>query len=46
VKVVQRLPVRVAFDKAPPDVCGAAGLSANVTIDVRSGADRPASAQP
>ena len=46
VKVVQRLPVRVAFDKSPPDVCGAAGLSANVTIDVRSGADRRASAQP
>jgi membrane fusion protein (multidrug efflux system) len=40
VKVVQRLPVRVAFDKPPPDVCGAAGLSANVTIDVRSGANR------
>jgi membrane fusion protein (multidrug efflux system) len=40
VKVVQRLPVRVAFDKPPPDVCGAAGLSANVTVDVRSGANR------
>jgi membrane fusion protein (multidrug efflux system) len=46
VKVVQRLPVRVAFDKPPPDVCGAAGLSANVTIDVRSGANRRDSAQP
>ena len=35
VKVVQRLPVRLGFDKPPPDVCGAAGLSANVTVDVR-----------
>ena len=42
VKVVQRLPVRLAFDKAPPDVCGAAGLSANVTVDVRSGSARRA----
>jgi membrane fusion protein (multidrug efflux system) len=40
VKVVQRLPVRVAFDKPPPDVCGAAGLSANVTVTVQSGASR------
>lgn len=40
VKVVQRLPVRLAFDKPPPDVCGAAGLSANVTVDVRSGSAR------
>ena len=46
VKVVQRLPVRIAFDKPPPDVCGAAGLSANVTVDVRSGTDRRAAAQP
>jgi membrane fusion protein (multidrug efflux system) len=46
VKVVQRLPVRVAFDKPPPDVCGAAGLSANVTVDVRSGNSRRAPAQP
>ena len=45
VKVVQRLPVRVAFNKAPPDVCGAAGLSANVTVDVRSGTNRRAPAQ-
>ena len=45
VKVVQRLPVRLAFNKPPPDVCGAAGLSANVTVDVRSGADRRAPAQ-
>jgi membrane fusion protein (multidrug efflux system) len=46
VKVVQRLPVRVAFDQAPPAKCGAAGLSATVTIDVRSGAKRRDSAQP
>jgi membrane fusion protein (multidrug efflux system) len=42
VKVVQRLPVRLGFDKPPPDVCGAAGLSANVTVDVRSGSARRA----
>lgn len=42
VKVVQRLPVRVAFNERPPDVCGAAGLSANVTVDVRSGTARRA----
>ena len=46
VKVVQRLPVRIAFDKPPPGVCGGAGLSANVTVDVRSDADRRGSAQP
>jgi membrane fusion protein (multidrug efflux system) len=37
VKVVQRLPVTIAFNHPPPAVCGAAGLSANVTVDVRSG---------
>ncbi len=37
VKVAQRLPVRIAFDKAPPDAAGRAGLSATVTVDVRSG---------
>jgi len=46
VKVVQRLPVRLGFDKPPPDVCGAAGLSANVTVDVRPVPARRASAQP
>jgi membrane fusion protein (multidrug efflux system) len=46
VKVVQRLPVRIAFDKPPPDVCGGAGLSTTVTVDVRSGSDRRATAQP
>jgi membrane fusion protein (multidrug efflux system) len=45
VKVVQRLPVRIAFNKPPPDVCGAAGLSANVSVDVRSGSARRAPAQ-
>ena len=35
VKVVQRLPVRIAFDKAPPEVAGRAGLSAKVTVDIR-----------
>ncbi|HWD66990.1 MAG TPA: HlyD family secretion protein [Caulobacteraceae bacterium] len=36
VKVAQRLPVRISFDKAPPEVAGRAGLSAKVTVDVRS----------
>ena len=35
VKVVQRLPVRIAFDETPPDMAGRAGLSAVVTVDVR-----------
>ena len=35
VKVVQRLPVRIAFDKAPPEMAGRAGLSAKVTVDIR-----------
>ena len=35
IKVVQRLPVRVAFDKAPPDVAARAGLSTKVTVDVQ-----------
>ena len=46
VKVVQRLPVRVAFKTPPSEVCGAAGLSATVTVDVRSGTVRRAPAQP
>ena len=37
VKVAQRLPVRIAFDKVPPEAAGRAGLSAKVTVDVRSG---------
>ena len=40
VKVVQRLPVRISFDKPPPDMAARAGLSAKVTVDVRA----PASA--
>jgi membrane fusion protein, multidrug efflux system len=40
VKVVQRLPVRIAFDKAPPEVVSRAGLSAKVTVDV-TGAGHP-----
>ena len=36
VKVVQRLPVRIAFDKTPPDMAGRSGLSAKVTVDVRA----------
>ena len=40
VKVVQRLPVRIAFSKAPPEVVSRAGLSAKVTVDVR-GDGRP-----
>jgi membrane fusion protein (multidrug efflux system) len=37
VKVVQRLPVEIAFERPPPANCAAAGLSADVTVDVRSG---------
>ena len=44
VKVVQRLPVRIAFAKAPPEVVSRAGLSAKVTVDVR-GPGRAASAR-
>jgi len=36
VKVVQRLPVRIAFDRPPPDMAGRAGLSAKVTVDVQA----------
>jgi membrane fusion protein (multidrug efflux system) len=35
VKVVQRVPVRVAWVNAPGDVALRAGLSADVTVDVR-----------
>ena len=40
VKVVQRLPVRIAFDQPPPEMAGSAGLSAQVSVDVRPGAER------
>jgi membrane fusion protein (multidrug efflux system) len=36
VKVVQRLPVRIDFDRTPPAMAGRAGLSANVKVDVRA----------
>ena len=36
VKVTQRLPVRIEFDKAPPAMAARAGLSAKVTVDVRA----------
>ncbi|MDB5436019.1 MAG: HlyD family secretion protein [Phenylobacterium sp.] len=36
VKVVQRLPVRISFDKPPPSMAARAGLSAKVTVDVRA----------
>ena len=42
VKVVQRLPVRIAFDKPPPEMVSRAGLSATVTVDVRGGKAPPA----
>ncbi len=41
VKVVQRLPVRIAFDKAPPGIAARAGLSAVVTVDVIAPGQRP-----
>ncbi len=34
VKVVQRLPVRIAFDGMPPEMAGRIGLSAHVKVDV------------
>ena len=46
VKVAQRLPVRIAFDKIPPEVAGRDGLSAKVTVDVRSGRDHEARTRP
>ncbi len=36
VKVVQRLPVRIAFDSTPPEMAGRAGLSAHVKVDTDS----------
>jgi multidrug resistance efflux pump len=38
--VVQRLPVRIEFDRPPPDMASHAGLSAKVTVDVTSGTGR------
>lgn len=42
VKVSQRLPVRIEFEKIPPGL--AAGLSAKVKVDVRDGGAAPAAA--
>ncbi len=39
VKVVQRLPVRIALDETAPNL--SAGLSAKVKVDVRSGRTKP-----
>ena len=39
VKVVQRLPVRIEFDSAPP-ANASAGLSATVKVDTKPGGDR------
>ena len=36
VKVVQRLPVRIDFDRPPPGMASRAGLSARVKVDVRA----------
>lgn len=36
VKVTQRLPVRIRFESPPPELAGRAGLSANVTVDLRA----------
>ncbi len=41
VKVVQRLPVRIAFDKPPPGIAARAGLSATVTVDVTAAGQKP-----
>jgi membrane fusion protein (multidrug efflux system) len=40
VKVTQRLPVRIEFDRPPPPRAARAGLSAKVKVDVRSGRTR------
>jgi membrane fusion protein (multidrug efflux system) len=45
VKVVQRLPVRINFDRPPPDMASHAGLSAKTKVDTRSGPQQPASAR-
>jgi len=46
VKVVQRLPVRLTFDRPPPDMAAHAGLSAKVKVDVRSGSGQTSSGRP
>jgi len=44
VKVVQRLPVRIDFDRPPPEMVDRAGLSAKVTVDIRGSGARPSRA--
>jgi membrane fusion protein (multidrug efflux system) len=39
VKVVQRLPVQIAFDQPPPDMASRVGLSASVKVDIRKQPD-------
>jgi membrane fusion protein (multidrug efflux system) len=39
VKVTQRLPVRIEFNRPPPERCSRAGLSASVTVDVQAERD-------
>jgi membrane fusion protein (multidrug efflux system) len=36
VKVTQRLPVRIAFDRPPPEMAARGGLSAHVKVDVEA----------
>jgi membrane fusion protein (multidrug efflux system) len=36
VKVTQRLPVRIEFDRPPPEMAARAGLSAKVKVDVKA----------
>jgi multidrug resistance efflux pump len=43
VKVVQRLPVRLALDEAAPNLSG--GLSAKVKVDVRAALNTAAAAR-
>jgi membrane fusion protein (multidrug efflux system) len=40
VKVVQRLPVRIEFDAAPPEAASHAGLSASVKVDTSAAGTR------
>ncbi len=41
VKVTQRLPVRIDFDRVPPEMASRAGLSARVKVDVRATGKAP-----
>jgi membrane fusion protein (multidrug efflux system) len=44
VKVTQRLPVRIEFDRPPPGMAARAGLSAKVKVDVRASGRAPGGA--